>query len=169
VLLLVLFLFLFSAVSGVRSHHGTKRPRAAFVALAHDAELSEMIMSMQQLEARFNRRYHYHWVFFSNKEFSVTFKDVTSNATNATCIYEQIPPEHWTLPQWINHPRYDADLDLMCDAGTSRTCMHSDPHMYRWNSGLFAREKRLRDYDWFWKVEPGVRFSTKWRVTHLLR
>lgn len=27
---------------------------------------------------------------------------------------------------------------------------------YRWNLGSFAREHRMRDYDWFWRVEPGV-------------
>jgi Glycolipid 2-alpha-mannosyltransferase len=141
-------------IQSVTARHA--KPKAAFVVLAHDYELPEMVASMQQLEGTFNKRYHYHWVFFSNEEFSETFRRVTSNATNATCVYEQIPSQHWTLPQWVNHPQYDADLDLMCDAGTGKTCMHSDPHMYRWNSGLFAKEKRLRDYDWFWKVEPGV-------------
>ena len=115
-----------------------------------------MITTMHQLEAKFNRRYHYHWVFFTNGEFSEEFRVITSNATSATCVYEKIPAEHWSLPQGIDHPRYEADVSFVCDAEAGKTYMHSDPHMYRWNSGLFAREKRLRAYDWFWKVNPGV-------------
>jgi hypothetical protein len=153
-----------SASATATVHRPASRPRAAFVSLARESQLEAMVASMHQLEARFNRRYHYHWVFFSNDGFSETFRRVTSNATRATCVYEQIAAAHWTLPQWIHHPRYDADLELMCAEEGGHTCMQNDPSMYRWNSGLFAREKRLRDYDWFWKVEPGVSHQDNERI-----
>lgn len=153
--LLATLLCLLKVVSGLQ-HTIRTQPRAAFVVLAHDSQLDEMVTTMHQLEAKFNRRYHYHWVFFTNMDFSEEFKIITSNATNATCVYEQIPKEHWYLPQWINNSQHEVDLNIMCDAAAGNTRMQSDPHIYRWNSGLFAREKRLRNYDWFWKVEPGV-------------
>lgn len=38
----------------------------------------------------------------------------------------------------------------------SEGMVESYHHMCRWNSGLFAQEKRLAEYDYYWRVEPGV-------------
>ncbi|KAH6955896.1 nucleotide-diphospho-sugar transferase [Ilyonectria sp. MPI-CAGE-AT-0026] len=133
-------------------------PRAALVTLAHDSDLPAMLVSMHQLEDQFISQYH--WIFFSTRELSEDFKRLTSNATSATCIYEVIADEHWGTPDWVRQdplyvpPSYETDFhpDPETPAADSR-------QRYRWNSGLFAREKRLKDYDWFWRVEPGSRLT----------
>ncbi len=70
-------------------------PRAAFVTLAHEADLATTLISIQQLEKIFNSQYQYHWVFFSPKPLSEEFRRQTSNATTAICLYEVIAPQHW--------------------------------------------------------------------------
>lgn len=50
------------------SGNGTVSPqrsdiRAAFVVLARNSDLSGILQSMRQLEDRFNRRFHYPWIF----------------------------------------------------------------------------------------------------------
>ncbi|KAF7544454.1 hypothetical protein G7Z17_g9935 [Cylindrodendrum hubeiense] len=134
--------------------------RAALVTLAHNSDLPAMLFSMRQLEDQFISRYQYHWIFFSTRELSEDFKILTSNATSAICIYEVIANEHWSIPDWVVH-------DPLYAPPSYETDFHFDPEApavdarqkYRWNSGLFAREKRLKDYDWFWKVEPGAQLT----------
>ncbi|KAK6222469.1 glycolipid 2-alpha-mannosyltransferase [Colletotrichum tabaci] len=103
-------------------------PRAAFVALVSPNQQDQMVASVAQLEQRFNRKYCYDWVFFSYEDLGEDFKDATSNATASTGV--------------------DADT-----AG-----LRAAHHKRRWSAGLFAREKRLQAYDWFWMVEPGTQF-----------
>lgn len=132
-------------------------PRAALVTLAHENDLPGMLYSIRQLEDKFNSRYQYHWVFFSPRELSEEFKRATSNATNATCIYEVISDEHWSVPNWIDRRRFHPTDDSNLNHGYN--CAGTDADLrkiYRWNSGPFAREKRLKYYDWFLRVEPGV-------------
>ncbi|KAH7129991.1 nucleotide-diphospho-sugar transferase [Dactylonectria estremocensis] len=133
--------------------------RAAFVTLAHEPDLPAVLFSMHQLEERFVNRYQYHWIFFSTRELSDGFKCLTSNATSATCIYEVIADEHWGTSDWTGQPSprpFGADVQF----GPEPEFPAVDAQRrYRWNSGLFARERRLKDYDWFWKVEPGSQLT----------
>ncbi|TIC95914.1 Glycolipid 2-alpha-mannosyltransferase [Colletotrichum higginsianum] len=117
-------------------------PRAAFVALVSPNQQDQMVASVVQLEQRFNRKYCYDWVFFSYEDLGEDFKDATSNATASTVTYNLIPQQHWSIPGSV-------------DAGRFEAAAH---HKSRWSAGLFAREKRLQAYDWFWMVEPGTQF-----------
>lgn len=102
--------------------------------------------SVSQLEETFNSRYHYDWVFFSTHPFSEDFRRLTSNATNATCVYEVISDELWSVPRGAS----DSTLQSVDEQETHEMVVR------RWKSGRFARESRLKSYDWFWTIEPGV-------------
>ncbi|PHH86731.1 hypothetical protein CDD83_9827 [Cordyceps sp. RAO-2017] len=129
-----------------------RAPRAVLVSLTHEHDLYPMLSSISQLEDTFNGRYRYDWVFFSTGSLSEEFRRLTSNATKATCIYEVIRHGSWSAPagtpdlepQWPGTEHHDDDR-----LGQMR----------RWKSGPFARESRLRDYDWFWIIEPGAQFT----------
>ncbi|KAI9796586.1 MAG: hypothetical protein M1825_000603, partial [Sarcosagium campestre] len=60
------------------------------------------MQSMRQLEFHWNREYQYPWIFFNDEPFSDEFKMATQNLTSAPCYYEVLPPEHWSLPDWID-------------------------------------------------------------------
>lgn len=137
-----------------------QRPKAAFVSLAHERDLPAVLSSMSQLEETFNHRYHYHWVFFSIQPLSEEFKRQTSNATGAICIYEVISEHNLASSQYVKPssacdamPRDATDGDHASKVDQSTSFLGQTS---RWNSGPFASEKRLRDYDWFWRIEPGV-------------
>lgn len=51
-----------------------ERPKAAIISLVRNEELDGIMQSMQQLERRWNRRYNYPWMFFSEKPFTEEFK-----------------------------------------------------------------------------------------------
>lgn len=85
-------------------------PRAAFVAIAAEDQLIQMVSSVRQLEHRFNHKYHYDWVFFSHEELSEEFKEATSNATSSIATYNVIPKQHWSIPSWVDSGRFEAGL-----------------------------------------------------------
>ncbi|KAF3055187.1 Glycolipid 2-alpha-mannosyltransferase 2 [Daldinia childiae] len=137
------------------------RPKAAFISLVRNEEVEEMVASILQVEARFNSRetHGYDWVFFNNEEFTEEFKAIVSGATDSQCYFERIPQEHWRIPSWIDINRFDIGRQFMGGIGVGKAWLQSYHHMCRWNAGIFASEKRLANYDWFWRVEPAVQFS----------
>lgn len=147
-----------SSVCGISSPPPAEQtPRAALVTLAHDYDLDAMLFTMQQLEDKFNSRYQYQWIFFSTEMLSNDFKELTSNATNATCIYEVIPNENWVIPGWTDPSQaLTSPGSSMENHAEIRKPVANIRQMNHWSSAPFAKERRLRDYDWFWRIEPGV-------------
>ncbi|KAJ8114036.1 hypothetical protein ONZ43_g5002 [Nemania bipapillata] len=137
------------------------RPDAAFIALVRNSEVEEMVYSMIQLEARFNSRltHQYDWIFFNDEDFSDEFMLAVASATTSKCYFEIIPKEHWSVPSWIDTTRFDVGRQFIGSIGVGKAWLQSYHHMCRWNAGLFALEKRLTSYEFFWRVEPGVDFS----------
>ncbi|PNY19949.1 mannosyltransferase KTR3 [Tolypocladium capitatum] len=151
------------AVSAASTDHA---PRAVLVSLAHENDLYPILSSIYQLEDTFNSRYRYDWVFYSSKPLSDKFRRLTSNATKATCIYEVIRDVNWNVPEWARdsplqvHQTEDAhgaEADVVGYGSDEAVPLLRQ--MHRWKSGPFARENRLKDYDWFWRIEPGTQFT----------
>lgn len=152
----------------------SRRPRAALISLVRNSELEGMIQSMQQLEYRWNRKYQvriprgsaallanlwqYPWIFFNDEPFTEEFKAATRNLTMAKCYYQVVPKEHWSLPDWIDESRFMNSLEYLGTIGVGKGWMVSYHHMCRWNSGFFYKHPFLRNYDWYWRVEPDVSF-----------
>jgi hypothetical protein len=47
-------------------------------------------------------------------------------------------------------------LEYLGTIGVGKGWMVSYHHMCRWNSGFFYKHPILKDYDWYWRVEPDV-------------
>jgi mannosyltransferase len=131
--------------------------RAALVTVVGEADLPATLFSIKQIEDNFNNRHLYDWVFFSVQDLPEKFKEETSNATNATCLFEVIPKENWDVPGWTDLPQLassqEGNPDHKFAAHKSNALVRQ---MKRWSSAPFAKERRLKNYEWFWRVEPGV-------------
>src|SRR5260221_2573222 len=55
-----------------------ERPNATFVFQCRTNDINGVVSSMQQLEDRFNRKYHYPWVFLNEEPFTEEFKECAS-------------------------------------------------------------------------------------------
>ncbi|KAI6759649.1 hypothetical protein HG530_010329 [Fusarium avenaceum] len=134
--------------------------RAALVTVVGEADLPATLFSIKQIEDNFNNRHLYDWVFFSVHDLPEKFKEQTSNATNATCLFEVIPKENWDVPGWTDLPQLASSQELNADhklaANKSNTLVRQ---MKRWSSAPFAKERRLKNYEWFWRVEPGAQLK----------
>ncbi|MCJ1257601.1 hypothetical protein MMC24_005427 [Lignoscripta atroalba] len=138
--------------------HVSTKPRAALISLVRNSELPGLMQSMRQLEFHWNHKYQYPWVFFNDEPFSNEFKQATQNLTSAKCYYEVVPNEHWSLPDWVDEGRFMNSLEYLGAIGVGKGWMISYRHMCRWNSGFFYKHPRLKDFDWYWRVEPDVHY-----------
>lgn len=80
----------------------------------------------------------------------------TSNLTSAQTYYELIPTEHWSTPEWVDEDRYMNSLEYLGTIGVGKGWMLSYRNMCRWNSGFFYKHPRLKNFDYYWRVEPDV-------------
>ncbi|KXJ88561.1 glycolipid 2-alpha-mannosyltransferase-domain-containing protein, partial [Microdochium bolleyi] len=135
--------------------------KATFLSLVRNSELDDMISSIMQVESRFNAVaiHRYDWVFFNNEPFTDHFKASVTNLTSGRCFFETIPDKHWSIPDWIDKSRFGVGREFLGSIGVGKSWLESYHHMCRWNSGLFALEDRLGQYDFYWRVEPGVQFT----------
>ncbi|KAG1753470.1 glycosyltransferase family 15 protein [Suillus lakei] len=82
-----------------------RRANATLVMLARNNDLNGVISSVEQLEARFNRKFNYPWVFLNDEPFSTDFKRRVSVLTDADVSFGLIPREEWVQPDWIDEGR----------------------------------------------------------------
>ena len=129
---------------------------ATFVTLARNSDLWEIVKSIRQVEDRFNRNYHYDWVFLNDKPFDSTFKKVTSALISGTTHYEEIPEEHWSYPDFIDQDKARKVREDMAERKIIYGDSVSYRHMCRFESGFFFRQPIMNKFEWYWRVEPSI-------------
>ncbi|CCA77793.1 probable mannosyltransferase involved in N-linked and O-linked glycosylation [Serendipita indica DSM 11827] len=135
-----------------------RKANATFVILARNADLNGVMESIRQLEDRFNRHYHYPYVFLNEKPFSEEFKRWTSNLASGTVEYGLIPKSHWEQPSHINEELAKAAREKMVQDQVIYGGSVAYRNMCRFNSGYFFRHPLLLKYRYYWRVEPGIKY-----------
>lgn len=134
------------------------RMNATFVTLARNSDLWDMANSIREMEDRFNRRYNYDWVFLNDKPFDATFKKLTSSLVSGKTYYGEIPKEHWSFPEWIDQDKAAKVRQDMKERKIIYGDSVSYRHMCRFESGFFFRHPLMMNYEYYWRVEPNVKF-----------
>lgn len=132
------------------------KENATLVMLVRNSELKGALLSMRSLEDRFNHEYKYPWVFMNDVPFTDEFMTQTSFMASGRVYYELIPPEDWNPPPHIDNEKLEANMAKSTDViyGFSK----SYRNMCHFNSGFFYKQKRLLNYDWYFRVEPDVEY-----------
>jgi alpha 1,2-mannosyltransferase len=63
------------------------KTKAAFVTLIRNRELWDIISSIRQIEDRFNRNYHYPWVFLNDEPFTDEFIELTTKMASGEVTF----------------------------------------------------------------------------------
>lgn len=134
------------------------RINATLISLVRNEELEDLLSSMRQLEETWNHKFNYPWTFFNDVPFTDEFKRKTQAITNASCSYHLIPKEHWDMPEWVSQDLYDESAKIMKENGVGYAGKISYNKMCRWNSGLFYQHPAMQDYQYYWRVEPNVKY-----------
>ncbi|RKP34648.1 nucleotide-diphospho-sugar transferase, partial [Dimargaris cristalligena] len=131
--------------------------KACFVILVRNKEIHSLRYSIQQLEDRFNHRYHYPYVILNDEPITPIFKRYLSRIVSGNITFGVVPEEHWSYPPWINQQK--AAIARVKMRNIIYGGSESYRHMCRFNSGFFYRHPLMADYDYYWRVEPGVQFT----------
>jgi len=134
------------------------RANAAFVVLARNKELDGVVESLKSVERHFNRWFHYPYVFLNDGEFNSTFKETVLNYTSSTVEFGRIGPEHWGYPDWVDDSVAKEGIAQQGDQAIMYGGMESYHHMCRFYSGFFYKHELLQKYDWYWRVEPEIKY-----------
>ncbi|GMM27294.1 hypothetical protein DAMA08_000100 [Martiniozyma asiatica (nom. inval.)] len=137
---------------------GNDKIKACYVTLARNANLWDLLLTMQDLEDRFNERYHYDWVFLNDVPFTDQFIKETSRIASGRTKYGLIPKEHWSVPFWIDEEKADKAREEMQAKNVIYGGSLPYRHMCRFNSGFFYQNKLLDEYDYYWRVDTDVKF-----------
>lgn len=131
---------------------------ATLFMLVRNFEVLEALGSMRQIEDRFNRKYRYPWVFLNDEEFTDEFKYLTRGLASGEAYYGYIPPEVWQVPPHINQTKMRQNMKDMEERDVLYASSLSYRNMCRFNSGNFFRHPLMNNYDYYWRVEPGVKY-----------
>ena len=135
-----------------------ERANAAFVVLARNKELEGVIESIKSVERHFNRWFHYPYVFLNDGAFNTTFKETVRNYTTSDVEFGEIGPEHWGFPNWTDVNVAKEGIRKQGDQAIMYGGMESYHHMCRFYSGFFYKHELLQKYDWYWRVEPEIKY-----------
>ncbi|RKF57441.1 O-glycoside alpha-1,2-mannosyltransferase-like protein 4 [Erysiphe neolycopersici] len=138
----------------------TSQPRAnaAFVVLARNKELDGVVQSVKSIERHFNRWYHYPYVFLNDAEFNSTFKETIANYTSSPIEFGTIDPKMWGFPDWIDPKVAREGIAKQGDAAIMYGGMESYHAMCRFYSGFFYKHELLKKYEWYWRLEPEIKY-----------
>ncbi|KAJ7453309.1 glycosyltransferase family 15 protein [Mycena galericulata] len=134
------------------------RANATFIILARNSDLKGALLSVRQLEDRFNRRYNYPYVFLNEEEFTEDFKRRIRNLTPSRVEFGIISADHWYQPDWIDNEKAQAAMDQMDRMNVKYGGNLAYHNMCRFNSGFFFRHPLVLKYQWYWRVEPNIKF-----------
>ena len=115
------------------------------------------MITIRQVQRRFNDKYKYDWVLLNDVPFTDEFKrEIQSAAPGVTIKFGVIPHEMWSMPDFIDKKKAESTRKSMKRV----ICGGSGSYRYmcHFQSGYFRRHPLVMEYDWYWKVEPGVQF-----------
>ncbi|GAA5904146.1 glycosyltransferase family 15 protein [Sporobolomyces salmoneus] len=151
--------------AGKTNEEGGKKEKvnATFVTLARNRDLWELLDSMRGIEDRFNSRLglHYDWVMLNDEPFTDEFKRHTSGIASGTVHYGLIPEEQWgkqPFPPGINATLANEKIQAMGKLPIPYGNSVPYRKMCRYQSGFFFEHELLHKYEYYWRVEPNVKF-----------
>lgn len=132
------------------------RERATILVLCRNSDLDSMLRTMREFEGRFNGRFRYPYVFLNDQPWTWNFRQTIRSSTLSSVRFGVIDPSDWAIPPHIDRHRMQ---EAMSKSEYVYGKSQSYRQMCRWYSGKFYDHPLLSDYDFYWRVEPGVRFT----------
>ncbi|RCH77894.1 hypothetical protein CU098_000316, partial [Rhizopus stolonifer] len=136
-----------------------KKAKAAIVILVRNKEQEAIAQTIVNFQDKFNKNFDYPYVFLNEVPFTPQFKSaMRAAAPSAMMQFGLVPEEHWSYPSWIDQDLAAESRKKMESEGVMYAGLESYHHMCRYQSGFFFDHPLLDEYEWYWRVEPGVEF-----------
>ena len=142
-----------------------KKQNATFVMLTRNQELDDVIKTLENIEIRFNQWFQYPYVFLNDVPFEESFqieilKTVSVPKSMVKFGVLDIVKE-WTFNDENSaegNMKIDVFLKDQEDRGLLYGGMKSYHKMCRFYSGFFQDHELLKPFDYYWRIEPDVKF-----------
>ncbi|KAK3350063.1 nucleotide-diphospho-sugar transferase [Lasiosphaeria hispida] len=134
------------------------RENAALVMLARNGELAAAKRTVESIERHFNRWFHYPIVFLNDEAWDDEFVTAMNATVSGEARFEVIPQAEWTFPAWMDVGRARESIARQGREGILYAGMETYHHMCRFYSGKFYTLDALKQYRWYWRIEPDVDF-----------
>ncbi|KAH6848154.1 glycosyltransferase family 15 protein [Chaetomium sp. MPI-CAGE-AT-0009] len=135
------------------------RESAALVMLARNSELDEARETIRNIEAQFNQWFNYPVVFLNNEPWDPDFVRELNASVSGKAIFDTIPAADWSYPDGIDPTTARQSMARQAAAGVWNGGKESYHHMCRFYSGAFYTQPALAPFKWYWRLEPGVRYT----------
>jgi mannosyltransferase len=134
------------------------RENAALVMLARNTELAAAQHTIQSIERHFNRWFHYPVIFLNDEEWSAEFIATMNATVSGGAQFHVVPRSDWTFPSWLDQDAAKASIAQQAKDGILYAGLETYHHMCRFFSGKFYMLDVLKNYKWYWRLEPDVDF-----------
>ncbi|KAG2177696.1 hypothetical protein INT44_008210 [Umbelopsis vinacea] len=128
------------------------------MASARNSELGGLVQSITQLEKVFNSKYHYPYVILNDAHFTDEFISTISNLTESEVKFGFVEKDMWGYPDWVDQKKAADGRAQAVKDNVPYADSESYRHMCRFQSGYFFRHPLMMDYQYYWRVEPGVSY-----------
>jgi len=113
--------------------------------------------SFFQGDANEGRNAEYPYVLFNDQEHKQEFIDrIAEIVPSSRVTFSTIPKAHWTTPSSIDPALAASTRKEMKKMKIQYGGLESFRLQAQWLAGWMWRETVLDEYEWYWRVEPGV-------------
>lgn len=153
---------------------------SAMLIVCKNNDLNSILKTLENFENKFNRNFHYPWIFISEELLTKDFTAKVFEATSSDLIIAQIPKAYWNMPCGVNRRNMNSYMmerksreHMMNRSRKSRGRMmgrskdgcnddkeengmeNFSPQMDRFLSGFLPKLDSLKDFKYIWNVKPG--------------
>lgn len=136
------------------------KQNAAIVILCRNEDLEDLSKTLSNFEKRFNSQFKYPYILVNDKPFTAKFEKairrLIAKGSGAQVKFGLVPREHWSYPAWIDQAKAADARKAMSNVMYGGS--ESYRFMCRYYSGFFFDHPLLRDYKYYWRIEPGVSY-----------
>ncbi|EGW34205.1 mannosyltransferase [Spathaspora passalidarum NRRL Y-27907] len=134
----------------------TPRENATFLMLCRNQDMYQVLETLQNVQDRFNHKYNYDYTFLNDEPFSKEFIYlITSFIDHGRISFGSIPRSHWSYPSHINTTKAEEIRSNYADVPYGDS--ESYRHMCRFYSGFFYQHPLVKQYQYYWRIEPGIK------------
>lgn len=142
-----------------------KKQKATFVMLTRNQEIEDVIKTLENIEIRFNQWFQYPYVFLNDEPFDELFqnevlKTVSVDISKVKFGVLDVESEWNFKDEDILEKNQEINVYLKDqeDRGLLYGGLKSYHKMCRFYSGFFQDNELLKEYDYYWRIEPDVKF-----------
>ncbi|KAK3393938.1 glycosyltransferase family 15 protein [Podospora didyma] len=135
------------------------RENATFVMLARNSDIETARQTIENIERQFNQWFHYPVLFINDVEWDPDFIRVLNTSTSGRATFHVVPEADWTYPEWVDSAAARQSMARQGMRGVYNGAKEAYHKMCRFYSGSFYKLEPLKQYKWYWRLEPDVRFT----------